>query len=110
MLFFRKILYLGMYTNKCYKRVFVQNKVEIKNIKMGEDVDFNIDVFQNIENIVTLEKCYYHYVKSNTNSATAKFIRNYWNIHIELLNKEINLFKIWGKQKKQKSLYVMKIY
>lgn len=113
-MYFRNTLFRYVW-NKCYKREYLYKiKVKFKNIKMGEDVDFNIDVFKDIETFVTLEKCYYHYVKSNTNSATAKFIENYWNIHIELLNKEINLFKIWGKQKETEEFicneYIKAVY
>lgn len=101
--------------NKCYKRKYLYRiKVKFKNMKMGEDVDFNIAVFLDIERFITLEKCYYHYIKSNTNSATSGFIENYWDIHIGLLNKEIDLFKIWRKQKETEEFiyieYIKVIY
>lgn len=41
------------------------------NVKIGEDLLFNLDLYTNAETVVALEECYYHYYY-NDNSATTK--------------------------------------
>lgn len=66
--------------NKLYKRqLILDNKIFFSGKMFGEDYDLNIDCFPNAKSLCIVEPCYYHYVKSNSESLTEKYIPDFYN-------------------------------
>lgn len=83
----------GYMNNKFYDRKFlVENKFYCKPLALKEDFEFNINVFNFIDNFYILNKPYYFYKKRrNGNSLTSKFVPDYFEIHLNsvLMFKEL---------------------
>lgn len=78
---------LGYMNNKFYNREFlIQNNFSCKSLALKEDFEFNINVFKVLASFYILNKPYYFYKKrTNGNTLTAKFVPEYWDIHINTL-------------------------
>ena len=74
----------GYMNNKFYDRKFlIENKFSCKSLALKEDFEFNINVFNVIDNFYILNKPYYFYKKRrNGNSLTSKFVPEYFEIHL----------------------------
>lgn len=74
----------GYMNNKFYDRKFlVENKFYCKPLALKEDFEFNINVFNVVDNFYILNKPYYFYKKRrNGNSLTSKFVPEYFEIHL----------------------------
>lgn len=67
--------------NKLYSReIIVQNNVEFSQKLFGEDYDFNIAFFNYVNIMSVLKNSYYHYIKKDSESLTAKYIASYYEI------------------------------
>lgn len=68
---------------KLYKREVVQKSgakfVDLSEIGTYEDGLFNLEVFGEVKKAVYLDKCFYHYRRDNTGSATSKYNPNLFN-------------------------------
>jgi len=73
----------GYMNNKFYNReLLLANNITCKKMALKEDFDFNINVFNLVENYYILNKPYYFYKKRrNGNTLTAKFVSEYFSIH-----------------------------
>lgn len=85
-------------TTKLYRRDFLKsnNIVYPKNIRIGEDVLFNLEVVAKAESIVKLEKAFLHYVKRSDS------ITNSYN------NEILDIFYVFNQMKKvllEKGIY-----
>lgn len=78
---------LGYMNNKFYNREFlIKNNFSCKSLALKEDFEFNINVFNKLNSFYILNKPYYFYKKrTNGNTLTAKFVPEYWDIHIDTL-------------------------
>lgn len=79
-----------------------------QEISIGEDFLFNINYLKSVKKVSVLKDYYYYYCQ-NENSATQKYVDNWWEIHKRLIIKiEENLTKENKEQLKVK-LEVLKI-
>lgn len=78
---------LGYMNNKFYNREFlIKNNFSCKSLALKEDFEFNINIFNKLNSFYILNKPYYFYKKrTNGNTLTAKFVSEYWDIHIDTL-------------------------
>lgn len=58
--------------NKLYKKNLILNKLD-ENLSLGEDLLFNLDYFNNMNRIATIQDCHYNYVISQ-NLSLSKII------------------------------------
>ncbi|WP_125841012.1 glycosyltransferase family 2 protein, partial [Streptococcus mitis] len=68
-----------MYTvwNKIYRRDFlIENNLYFLKYELGEDVRFNLKVYDLVENIVLSTECYYVYISGRMNSAMGSYNPN----------------------------------
>lgn len=68
---------------KLYKREAIQKSgakfVDLAEIGTYEDGLFNLEVFGEVKKAVYLDRCFYHYRRDNTGSATSKYNPNLFN-------------------------------
>ncbi len=74
----------GNMANKFYLASFLkENNLSCKKMSLKEDFEFNIQVFNLIDEFYILNKPYYFYKKRiNGNSLTSKFVPEYFEIHL----------------------------
>ena len=78
--------------NKIYrKKLLDDNNILFSGLQMGEDLEFNMHVFNLCQKIGTIPKCYYHYIRERNGSATSKYIPNWFDIR-KKENEQINSF------------------
>ncbi len=76
----------GYTNNKFYKSsIILQNNIKNKPLALKEDFEFNIQFFKLIDNFYILNKPYYFYKKRNNGSLTNKFVKEYFDIHMNTL-------------------------
>ena len=89
--------------NKIYKsNIIKKNNVIFSDKLFGEDYDFNMKFFTNVQSAVVVPECYYHYIKMNKDSLTERFIPNYYEIIVDRFEKMRSYMK-------QKNVYEGKI-
>lgn len=116
---FQKTIYkeiLSSYKhNSMVMQLIKKNKINIDAIKedfiLGEDLNFNLDLYANIKDIVLLSKCYYYYrynQESTTNKLDLNTLKKHLNDIFTLTDKEINLIKKWNiiDEKTIKDIYI----
>lgn len=88
----------GYTNNKFYKKEII-DKYHIKNEHQAlkEDFEFNIKVFSVISNFYILNEPLYFYMKRNNGSLTAKFVPDYFSIHMKTLSSFIKLLQLRGE-------------
>lgn len=88
----------GYTNNKFYKKEII-DKYHIKNEHQAlkEDFEFNIKVFNMISNFYILNEPLYFYMKRNNGSLTAKFVPDYFSIHMKTLSSFIKLLQVRGE-------------
>ena len=88
----------GYTNNKFYKKEII-DKYHIKNEHQAlkEDFKFNIKVFSVISNFYILNEPLYFYMKRNNGSLTAKFVPDYFSIHMKTLSSFIKLLQVRGE-------------
>ena len=88
----------GYTNNKFYKKEII-DKYHIKNEHQAlkEDFEFNIKVFSVISNFYILNEPLYFYMKRNNGSLTAKFVPDYFSIHMKTLSSFIKLLQVRGE-------------
>ena len=80
----------GCVSNKLIKRSLIENirlKFD-KNIKLAEDLDFYLTLYEYIENIYFLDKSFYYYLQNAENSSTSIKFKNDYFIQI-LINLKV---------------------
>ena len=88
----------GYTNNKFYKKEII-DKYHIRNEHQAlkEDFEFNVEVFKAISNVYILNKPLYFYMKRNNSSLTAKFVPDYFPIHMKTLSSFSSLLKTKGQ-------------
>ena len=67
--------------NKIYKKkLLYENNIEFSELNLGEDLEFNMRVFRVCHNLGIIPKCYYHYIRDRSGSATSKYIPNWFTV------------------------------
>lgn len=76
----------GYTNNKLYKlSIVLENNIKNKPLALKEDFEFNIQFFGFVNDFYILNKPYYFYKKRNNGSLTNKFVREYFDIHMDTL-------------------------
>lgn len=88
----------GYTNNKFYKKEII-DKYHIRNEHkaLKEDFEFNIKAFSVISNFYILNEPLYFYMKRNNGSLTAKFVPDYFSIHMKTLSSFATLLKMRGE-------------
>lgn len=92
----RQTLY-GYAWNKFYLLDYIrQRKLEFENIKLIEDITFNVKYFMDIEKMNILEITPYHYGKRMESNLTNKFVPDYFELHRQRIEMLFEQFSYWG--------------
>lgn len=81
--------------NKVYKRELLnQHRIRFdENIKIGEDLLFNVEYFKHCSSVYYLKESFYFYRTSNINSATSRYLENKYSDLMTVNNKMIEWLK-----------------
>lgn len=88
-----------MYTvwNKIYRRDFlIDNNLYFLKYELGEDVRFNLRVYDFVENILLSTECYYVYISGRMNSAMGSYNSNRVTYQLEELSQIEYLLNKWN--------------
>lgn len=87
-----------MYTvwNKIYRREFLEgHRIMFEQYELGEDVRFNLNVFECVHTISFSQTCYYVYVSGRTGSAMGQYNPYRMRYQLEELEKVDQLMTGW---------------
>lgn len=87
-----------MYTvwNKIYRREFLEgHRITFEQYELGEDVRFNLNVFECVHTISFSQTCYYVYVSGRTGSAMGQYNPYRMSYQLEELEKVDQLMTGW---------------
>ena len=87
-----------MYTvwNKIYRREFLEeHRIMFEQYELGEDVRFNLNVFECVHTISFSQTCYYVYVSGRTGSAMGQYNPYRMSYQLEELEKVDQLMTGW---------------
>ena len=88
-----------MYTvwNKIYRREFLEgHRIAFESYELGEDVRFNLDVYQHVNAVFLVKSCYYVYISGRVESAMGQYNPNRMNYQLEELGKVDQLMTSWN--------------
>lgn len=79
-----------MYTvwNKIYRREFLEeHQIVFESYELGEDVRFNLNVYQHVNAVFFVKSAYYVYISGRVDSAMGQYHPNRMNYQLEELGK-----------------------
>lgn len=83
--------------NKLYKRsVVVDNNIRFSDLRRCQDAMFNIDFFNKVHSVRSLDMAFYNYMLNTSEDVQRKFPQNYIDICISYYTHLINILKSWG--------------
>ena len=88
-----------MYTvwNKIYRREFLEeHQIVFESYELGEDVRFNLNVYQHVNAVFLVKSCYYVYISGRVDSAMGQYNPNRMNYQLEELGKVDQLMTSWN--------------
>ena len=88
-----------MYTvwNKIYRRDFlIENDLYFLKYELGEDVRFNLKIYDFVENILLSTECYYVYVSGRMNSVMGSYNSNRVAYQLDELSQIEHLLNKWN--------------
>lgn len=88
-----------MYTvwNKIYRRKFLEeHQIVFESYELGEDVRFNLNVYQHVNTVFLVKSCYYVYISGRVDSAMGQYNPNRMNYQLEELGKVDQLMTSWN--------------
>ena len=88
-----------MYTvwNKIYRKEFLEeHQIVFESYELGEDVRFNLNVYQHINAVLLVKSCYYVYISGRVDSAMGQYNPNRMNYQLEELGKVDQLMTSWN--------------
>lgn len=87
----------GYAWNKFYLLDYIRElKLDFENIKLIEDITFNIKYFMDIESLNILPITPYHYGKRMEANLTNKFVPDYFVLHKQRIDMLFDQFSYWG--------------
>lgn len=88
----------GYVWNKFYDLSYIRaNGVKFDiHTKINEDFLFNVSYFQNVDNLVFISLCMYHYIRRDCDSATSNFIPNYFPLHHKRVQLIFDQYAYWN--------------
>ena len=93
-----------MYTvwNKIYRRKFLEeHQIVFESYELGEDVRFNLNVYQHVNTVFLVKSGYYVYVSGRVDSAMGQYNPNRMNYQLEELGKVDQLMISWNSHDDQ---------
>ena len=93
-----------MYTvwNKIYRREFLEeHQIVFESYELGEDVRFNLSVYQHVNTVFLVKSAYYVYVSGRVDSAMGQYNPNRMNYQLEELGKVDQLMISWNSHDEQ---------
>ena len=93
-----------MYTvwNKIYRKEFLEeHQIVFESYELGEDVRFNLNVYQHINAVLLVKSAYYVYVSGRVDSAMGQYNPNRMNYQLEELGKVDQLMISWNSHDEQ---------
>ena len=93
-----------MYTvwNKIYRREFLEeHQIVFESYELGEDVRFNLNVYQHVNAVLLVKSCYYVYISGRVDSAMGQYNPNRMNYQLEELGKVDQLMISWNSHDDQ---------
>lgn len=88
-----------MYTvwNKIYRREFLEeHQIVFESYELGEDVRFNLNVYQHVNAVFLVKSGYYVYISGRVDSAMGQYNPNRMNYQLEELGKVDQLMTSWN--------------
>ncbi|MGC4018009.1 MAG: glycosyltransferase family 2 protein [Muricomes sp.] len=87
----------GYAWNKFYRLSHIQElKLKYENVRLIEDIVFNIKYFMDIESLNVLPVTPYHYGKRLEANLTNKFVPDYFVLHRQRIEMLFDQFSYWG--------------
>ena len=93
-----------MYTvwNKIYRKEFLEeHQIVFESYELGEDVRFNLNVYQHVNAVLLVNSCYYVYISGRIDSAMGQYNPNRMNYQLEELGKVDQLMISWNSHDDQ---------
>ena len=93
-----------MYTvwNKIYRKEFLEeHQIVFGSYELGEDVRFNLNVYQHVNAVLLVKSCYYVYISGRIDSAMGQYNPNRMNYQLEELGKVDQLMISWNSHDDQ---------
>ena len=87
-----------MYTvwNKIYRREFLEeHRIRFEQYELGEDVRFNLNVYENVHKVSFSQTCYYVYISGRAGSAMGRYNPKRMSYQLEELGKIGQLMVRW---------------
>lgn len=82
--------------NKLFERKYIMdNNIRFKNT-FWDDFPFNLDIVRDVERVVLLEDCYYHFMRARADSETAKYRSDMYEKREEEHGWMLDLYKYWN--------------
>lgn len=86
----------GYAWNKFYLLDYIREmKLEFENIKLIEDITFNVKYFMDVETVNILPVTPYHYGKRMEANLTNKFVPDYFKLHRQRIEMLFDQFSYW---------------
>ncbi len=87
----------GYAWNKMYDLAYLRElRIKYEDIKLIEDITFNVKFCMDIDSMNTLNFAPYHYAKRLENSLTNKFVPDYYRLHKERIQMIFDQYEYWG--------------
>ncbi len=103
--------FYGYAWNKFYQVQHIKDcQLTFENIVLIEDIKFNIKFCDDIGKMNILAITPYHYAKRGTNSLTAKFVPEYYEVHRERVQLIYQQQKKWGTDTENAKNTIANIY
>lgn len=83
--------------NKLYRRrVIVDNDIRFADLRRCQDAMFNVDFFNSVDRVCSVEKAYYNYMLNTASDVQRKFPKSYIDICVAYYTHLIDVLKSWG--------------
>lgn len=87
----------GYAWNKIYRRDLLERShVRFRDVKLIEDISFNVSVFDHVSRMVVLESTPYRYARRIAGNLTNKFLPDYFPLHEQRIQLLLDQQKRWG--------------
>jgi glycosyltransferase involved in cell wall biosynthesis len=92
--------------NKLYKRsVIIDNNLQFTDLRRCQDATFNIDFYNCINSIASLDKAFYNYMENTTADVQRKFPKSYIDITTYYYTHLMKILTEWGVYKEKIKLH-----
>lgn len=99
----KEIIYLEQATlygyawNKCYDLKYLRSlNLKYENIKLIEDILFNVNYCMDIESMNLIPQAMYHYQKRIDDSLTNKYVSDYYELHKKRIEVIYEQYRYWN--------------